>query len=120
MSIAKNLVDIVTGALAERGVKSRVESISVRLGKMRAVDPLNLEFCFKVLSAGGILEEARLVIEEVSVRVKCGDCARVSEIAHPHFLCPACSSPRAHLVSGKELEVTSIEVLDTDRGDGWT
>jgi hydrogenase nickel incorporation protein HypA/HybF len=112
MSIAKNLFDIVTGALAERRIDSGVEVIHLRIGKLRAIDPANLEFCFKVISMGSILEKAEIRVEEMPVQVKCSECHLVSEITSPSFLCPGCGSGRVELMAGKELEVTSLEISD--------
>ena len=112
MSIAENIVDIVveTARLAETG--GRVEVIDLRIGKLRAVMPANLEFCFDVISRGTILEGARLRIDEIPVKAVCENCGEVSEMEYPVFRCAHCDSTRLDLVSGKELEISSFEVED--------
>lgn len=112
MNIAKNLFDVVMDALSSQPIGARVEIVNVKIGKLRAIDPENLAFCFKVISTGSLLEEAMLRIEEVPVRLKCRQCARENNIAGPAFLCPSCGSGNVDLAAGKELEVTSVEIND--------
>jgi hydrogenase nickel incorporation protein HypA/HybF len=112
MNIAKDLFDLVMEVLSSQPIGARVEIVHLKIGKLRAIDPENLGFCFKVLSSGSLLERATLQIEEVPVRVKCRHCARENEIAGPAFLCPACGSGNVDLAAGKELEVTSVEIDD--------
>jgi hydrogenase nickel incorporation protein HypA/HybF len=112
MSIAESLVGIVRETLEREVPGGRVEAVDLRVGRLRAVIPENLRFCFEVICGGTELEGAVLRIEEVPVRVRCAECGVSMEKDAPVFLCDACGSPRLDLLSGKELEIRSIDVND--------
>jgi hydrogenase nickel incorporation protein HypA/HybF len=116
MSIAQSLFEIVMEAVEGEGNVAVVERVDLRVGKLRAVVPDSLAFCFEVVCQGTRLEGAALRIEEVPVWVSCRDCRKVEEKTDPIFLCSRCGSPRIELVSGKELEITGIEVTDQAGG----
>jgi hydrogenase nickel incorporation protein HypA/HybF len=112
MSIAKNLFDIVAEAARREAADGRVEAIDLRIGKLRAVIPANLEFCFEVITRSTILEGAKLRIVEIPVNVLCEDCGETSEMNDPIFACAHCGSVKLDLISGKELEISSFEISD--------
>mgnify|MGYP002260286383 CR=1 FL=1 len=112
MSIAESILGIVKEAVEREKGARKVEAIDLRIGKLRAVVPENLVFCFEIICRGTPFEGSRLRIEEIPVRVKCGECGSEGEKEEPIFICSACGSPRLELVSGKELEVRSIDVAE--------
>jgi len=112
MSIAENLFEIVVETIEKEEDIAKVEAVDLRIGKLRAVIPENLTFCFEVLCRGTAIEGARLRIEEIPIRVICKDCMEETEKTDPVFLCSKCGSPKLDLLSGKELEIRSIEVED--------
>jgi hydrogenase nickel incorporation protein HypA/HybF len=109
MAIAQSIAEQVQ-AIAEREGPVRVTGVRVRVGAMRAVVPEVLEMGLEVLSRGTAIEGARLVVEEVPVRVSCGLCGTLSSPeAGWSWLCPACGSADVEMVSGGELVLQSLE-----------
>jgi hydrogenase nickel incorporation protein HypA/HybF len=78
------------------------------------VVPEALRFAFEAITRGGIAEGAVLEIEEVPLRIRCHQCDEVFTIDDPFMLCPRCEGTDIEMISGRELEITSMEI---DNGD---
>jgi hydrogenase nickel incorporation protein HypA/HybF len=109
MSLAMNLVTQVDRCLASFGPEARAVRITLEVGRLRAVVPDAMRFCFQVVSEGTAAENAELVLEEVPVRVRCRRCDRDWTVEGLSFLCPDCGDP-VETLSGRELTLRSIEV----------
>jgi hydrogenase nickel incorporation protein HypA/HybF len=112
MSIALRIIEIATAALPPNQADVDVESINVEIGKLTAVVPRSLRFCFEIASRDTAIAGAALVIEEIPIVVVCGDCQTESEQEGFPLACASCQSRRVDLLCGRELMVTSIEVAD--------
>jgi hydrogenase nickel incorporation protein HypA/HybF len=108
MSIAQNIVEIVDDASG--GKPDIVEQVFVDVGTLVAVVPDSLEFCYSAITAGTPLEQSRIVIRVIPVRVHCAECDRTSEVESFVFRCPGCDGTSLQVLSGNELSVTEIEV----------
>ncbi len=111
LAIAQSILDIVGDAVPADQAED-VRSIRVRVGKLSGVVADTLEFCFGAIAADTPLSRASLKIEEVPAVSECKDCSNRFAIEDLAFLCPSCSSTCLIMVSGMELEVTEIELLD--------
>ena len=111
-SIASAVVDTVVRHAAGR----RVTVVTVRCGRLRQVVPDSLDFAFGLVARETVCEGARLEQEQVAARLRCAACEREWEIELPAFRCPACGTGEVEVVSGEELEVESIEVLQEETG----
>jgi hydrogenase nickel incorporation protein HypA/HybF len=87
-----------------------VERVNLKVGKLAAVVPQSLKFCFEIVSKDGPAEGAELHIEEIGVSARCNDCANLWEIDEPAFLCPKCNSGSIEMLTGRELDIESIEL----------
>jgi hydrogenase nickel incorporation protein HypA/HybF len=114
MSIALRIIDIATAALPPSQADLVVESVNVEIGRLTAVVPSSLRFCFEIASRDTAIAGAQLVIEEIPVVVVCGDCHAESEQEGFPLVCASCHSSRVDLLCGRELMVTSIEVADPE------
>lgn len=112
MTIAIRIVEISSSAIPAHLRGSAVEAVNVQIGKMTAVVPDSLRYCFDIVSRDSAVSGAELRIEEVPVRVVCLACGETSLIEAPPFACSGCGSRDAEAVSGRELSVTSIELAD--------
>ncbi len=91
-----------------------VRAVTVRLGTLSGVVADSLDFCFSAIVAGTVYGGATLSIERVPTRATCGDCTREFDIDGLVFRCPHCGASRIRLVSGDELQVTSVELADAE------
>jgi hydrogenase nickel incorporation protein HypA/HybF len=113
MSIAQSIVDIVREEMARYNVE-KLEAINLAVGKMSAVVPQHLSFCFGVLVDKTDLEGTRLNIREVPLTYRCQACGHGFETDQVALACPACGEEAPRLEHGRELAVESIEVADLE------
>jgi hydrogenase nickel incorporation protein HypA/HybF len=112
-------------AAAERHAEGRpVAIVRVRIGRLRQVVPEFLSFYFEVASKETQCEGAALEWERVPPLLCCYACGAEWDPAPPparegdeliiRFRCPYCESAHHRVISGDELLVESIDVLDGD------
>src|SRR5262249_41861967 len=110
LSIALSILDLAAEE-AERQGSGRVVAIHLRLGPLSGVVRDALVSAYERGREGTPLEKAALVIEAVPLVGYCPACAGPRTLASPqHFCCPDCGGPTAEILSGRELEVTALEV----------
>lgn len=112
MGIAEQLVRIALDAIPEDMDNPRVEILNLRIGKLASVVEHSLTFCLEIITRGTPLESVRLAIEEVPVVIRCKNCNREWEADTPIFKCPDCEDAGVTLVSGREIEIASMELAD--------
>jgi hydrogenase nickel incorporation protein HypA/HybF len=110
-SIAQNVIDSVL-LLIERGdVQGKIAKIYLRVGKLTAVVPDNLQFMFGVLAEEGPLDGVKLEIEEVPLRARCAACDETFEMQEEiRLICPKCGSTDTRFETGRELLIDAVEV----------
>ena len=117
MGIALQIVEIATASLPLDLAAARVTKVNLRVGKLAAVVPESLRFCFSVAVKDSPLEDAILAIEEIPVVARCKDCDAQWTINEPVFVCKKCQSGSLEFLSGRELDIESIEVVEEGKND---
>jgi hydrogenase nickel incorporation protein HypA/HybF len=112
MGIALQIIDIVKSSIPADLTGVPVERVNLKVGKFSAVIPENLRFCFQVATQDTLLSGAQLHIEEIPVTARCKECENRWEIQGPTFSCPTCSSGFIEILTGRELDIESIELAD--------
>lgn len=112
MGIAEQLMKIAESAIPETIENPKVEQLNLKIGKLSAVVESSLTFCFEIISKGTIFEDAKVVIEAVPVLVKCKKCGKTFEVDGPDFTCKTCPGSEIDLLTGREIEITSLELAD--------
>ena len=116
LGIAQQIVEITAGAIPEDLAGIRVSRIHLRIGRLTAIVPDSLRFCFEIITRDTPLADAQLVIEDVPVRCRCRTCGEEWSVTLPDFNCPACKPGRVEVVAGRELDVVSVEIPDPAPG----
>jgi hydrogenase nickel incorporation protein HypA/HybF len=111
LGIAQNILEIVQQAVPDN-LASDVRRIRIRIGPLSGIVPDSLDFCFSVIIKETKMQQAGLAIEHVPLVSCCKDCRHQFQMDDLVFLCPACQSTNLELISGKELEVVDIELVD--------
>ena len=111
LSIAQNIVEIIREHVPSNGLPL-VKNVKLKIGELAGVVPDSLEFCFDAITEQTPMRNAVLVVEHIPFVVECRSCGRVSTNDIGTFLCAECGSDETRMVSGNELLVTAIEVLD--------
>ena len=112
LAICQALMNQVESIAAERNARS-VVSIVVGMGPLSGVEAQLLKHAYPVASAGTIAEGARLVVENLPVRIKCTQCGNESDALPNKLVCKACGDWRTTLISGDELILLRVE-LETE------
>ena len=112
LSLAENIVDIVRRSVPEDELE-KVRIVRLKVGTLSGVVADSLDFCFTAISAQTPLAQARLQIEQIPFSVLCNSCHKTFVNDIGYVVCPDCGSVETTVVSGRELQVTEIE-LDTE------
>ncbi len=112
MGVAQQLVQIALDAIPEDIENPKIETINLKIGKLAAVVESSLTFCFEIITKDTALEKAVLNIDFIPVTVHCKSCNRTREVDNPFFQCPFCENGEIELLTGREIEIISIELAD--------
>jgi hydrogenase nickel incorporation protein HypA/HybF len=106
LGIAQEVVAIV--AAHARG---RVTRVVLEIGKLSAVLPDAIRFCFDLCTEGTVVAGAELSIIEIPGRALCRQCGAEVALEQPFGRCD-CGSTELEWLSGEELNVKEYEVID--------
>ena len=109
MSLAESVLQIIEDAAREQDFR-RVRSVTLEIGRLAAVEPDAMRFCFDAVMAGTLAEGARLEIIETPGEGRCSECGAMVEMQEAYGLCPQCDSPRLQVVAGDRMRVMDMEV----------
>jgi hydrogenase nickel incorporation protein HypA/HybF len=104
LSIATAIVD----ACVERAAGNRILCIRVEIGRLAAVLPDSLRFCFELCTQGTAAEDATLEILETPGRAACDACGESIMLSSPFGRC-ACGGT-LRIVAGDELRLREMEI----------
>jgi len=106
LAITQSVVDAVLDRTGDR----TVTTVRVKVGRLAGVVPDAMRFCFDLVTAGTTLEGARLEIEQPAGQACCHTCGEEFGVTDLILLCP-CGSADVEVVTGRELLVSSVEVV---------
>lgn len=105
LGITRNIVAICS----EHANGAQVKRVTVEIGKLSAVLPDSVRFCFDVCTRGTPLDGARLEIIEMPGLGHCNECGADVALAELTGRC-ACGSRNLALIGGDELKIKEMEV----------
>lgn len=109
VSLMQNTLDIAIANARKNGA-NKIERLTINIGELSGVIPEALEFAFEVLIQGTIAEDAQLEIKTVGVVCYCPKCDRTFTPKNYIYQCPECQQVSTHILTGRELKLTSIIV----------
>ena len=101
MGVAMQIIEIATASIPKNMALARVERVNLKIGKLSAIVSDSLRFCFE--------------IAEIPVVAHCNDCGFQWTIEAPVFTCQKCTSGSIELLSGRELDIDSIEIAEKEK-----
>jgi hydrogenase nickel incorporation protein HypA/HybF len=105
LGITQSIVELA----AERADGQRVRRVVVEIGKLSAVLPDAVRFCFDLVAEGTPVEGAELRVIETPGTAKCKECGTVLTLERPFGRC-SCGCTDLDWLTGEELRVIEIEV----------
>jgi len=115
LSVAQAIVESLGRHEALTG-DARVVAVTVRVGALSGVVPAALRFAWGPATEGSFAAGSRLDLEEVPLAAWCPVCRAERELpAFPRRACPACGAPTSTVLRGRELEILSMEVEDSEK-----
>lgn len=105
LGITQNIVAIVT----EHAQGKKVQRVLLEIGKLSAIMPDAIRFCFDVCTQGTILEGATLEIVELPGLARCCQCGLEVPLEKPFGNCQ-CGSIHLDVIAGTELKIKEIEI----------
>ena len=109
LSLAQSILKIVEDNVPPARI-SAVRIVRVDVGRLSGVVAESLEFCFEALVAKTRLQNSRLSLNLIPLRIACEKCQDTFQSEGDIFRCPECNGSRTSIVSGMELLVTEIEL----------
>lgn len=107
LGITQNIVAIAL----EYASGSPVKRVTLEIGKLTAVMPDAIQFCFDVCAQGTLLEGAKLEIVEKPGLAHCRRCGQEVELEVPFGLCD-CGCQDLQIIQGEELTIKELETED--------
>ncbi|MEW5920130.1 MAG: hydrogenase maturation nickel metallochaperone HypA [Bacillota bacterium] len=116
--ITSRIVSTVMQAAAEHNA-TRVLEVELLIGRLTFLNPAQVQYAYRVLSRGTILEGSKLVVEEGEGAVRCRRCGKESSLELPpqgcfeplpSFSCPACAG-EVEILRGKECLIKGVKLL---------
>jgi hydrogenase nickel insertion protein HypA len=115
ISICRELLSHVE-ALARAHGAAAARRIVIGLGPLSEIEPRRLLQAFSLLCRRTPAEHARLDVEALPLRTRCGECG--IELGGPGGgqLCPHCGQSRSVLMNGEDLKLKLVELDNYPRG----
>ena len=100
----------IVATVADNVGTSRVERVTVVVGRLSGVVADSLHFYFDLCAEGTPLEGAKLEILDVPAHAHCRSCAAEVELDDMIALCP-CGSADLEILDGQDLTIREVEVV---------
>ncbi|OQY12563.1 MAG: hydrogenase maturation nickel metallochaperone HypA [Desulfobacteraceae bacterium 4572_19] len=110
MGIATQLVEIAISSIPDDMEGVHIEAVNVEVGKLSSIVPDSLSFCFDIAVKDTVIDGAKLNIKQLPVTALCKECHHTFTMDEPLFLCPECKCSSIDLLSGRELDIISMDV----------
>jgi hydrogenase nickel incorporation protein HypA/HybF len=104
LGITQNIVAIA----AEYAAGAKVQRVTIEIGKLSAILPDAVRFCFDVCCQGTTLEGAELEIIETPGMGRCRACGAEIPLTQPFGIC-TCGGVDLEILQGQELKIKTLE-----------
>lgn len=105
LGITRNIVAIVS----EKAQSAKVIRVTLEIGKLSAIMPDAIRFCFDIVAKDTVLDGATLEIREIPGRGRCRDCRKETALEQLFGRCE-CGSNSIDCIAGEELNIKEMVV----------
>jgi hydrogenase nickel incorporation protein HypA/HybF len=110
LSIAMSIIETATEQ-AEKLGDARVLAVHLKLGPLAGVVKEALLGSYELATENSPLAGSKLVIVETALRAYCPKCeTERAVVSITEICCQVCGTPTPQITSGRELEVTAMEI----------
>ena len=110
ISIMESTLEIAINHAQAQKAKE-IKAIVMKIGELSGVIPQALEFAFEVVRENSIASNATLKIETIPVCCHCESCQEKFYPTGYIFECPNCHQFSNNILEGKEIELSSLEII---------
>lgn len=104
------ITEEIVAIAARHAGSARVKRVVVEIGRLTAVLPAAVRFCFEACAEGTPVAGAALDIIEIPALGRCRACSAEQTLQQPFGIC-SCGETEFEWLSGDELRVKRVEVL---------
>lgn len=109
LSLAEDVLRIAEET-ARAGGFSRVRKVILEIGRLAAVDPDAMRFCFDAVVRDSLADSAVLEIVDVPGNGWCEHCAAAVPMSDFLEACPNCGGYPLKAIGGMDMKVMSLDV----------
>ena len=109
LSLVRSLLNQVERLVADHG-GGIVREIRLQCGPLSGIEPVLMRSAFELLKGEHAFAAATLVIAEVTLAVRCGNCQTTFHPVRFHFVCPECGCGDTEVTQGESVVLESIEL----------
>lgn len=109
VGLIQQVIDLVED-YAEREHAGVIRSVKMRVGDLSGAVPDSLTFAFGIVRRDTVAKDAELIIEREPVICFCCGCDKEFMPSGAVYECPICGTLSVQIMSGRSLQVVSIEV----------
>ena len=109
LSVTESILDITSRHALQAGAR-RVTTINLVIGRLSTIVDDSIQFYWDIISQNTICAGATLSFCRMPARMACANCHMEYSFDTEMIPCPKCGSYSAHVLSGNEFRVDSIEV----------
>jgi len=89
---------------------NKITKINLTIGELTGIVEECVRFYFELLSKDTIAAEATLSFDKPPTTLRCRQCATTFSPENLTWACPNCGEQKIEIISGRECQVSSIEV----------
>jgi hydrogenase nickel incorporation protein HypA/HybF len=106
---AKNLIELTENECSQHKIQ-RPKKIIAELGSLQSYKKDPILFYFDILKKeSSVLQNCKLELEEITAKMKCNSCKKISEVTQPYLLfCGYCNSNDIEIICGKDFKLKKI------------
>ena len=109
IGIVRQIVRTVTDFAQANGI-GEIAEVVVDCGELSLVIPKYLQDIYPVVTEGTILENTKLLVNEIPGMAECDECDEIFNVAEHKGYCPSCGCFEKTILSGKDFGIREIHV----------
>lgn len=107
MAIVNDLINLCEKNLKQSGGKE-IKEVHIKIGRLSGVESHYVKTCYDAFKKDTVCHNAKLVINEQNIVIKCQKCDFEGELEINHFICPKCESNELKIIDGEDMYLMKL------------